>query len=162
MNISENKVVQIQYSLKNGVGQVLECSEENAPLTFIQGKEGIIVGLEESLEGKAAGDKIETIVAPDKGYGLRSEEKLHTVPASSFEADGDERLVEGMQVRVDTGKGIVLADVTKIDGENATLDLNHPFAGETLYFTVEVVSVREATKQELNDGQVCGSSCGCC
>jgi FKBP-type peptidyl-prolyl cis-trans isomerase SlyD len=55
-----------------------------------------------------------------------------------------------------------LADVTKIDGENATLDLNHPFAGETLYFTVEVVSVREATKQELNDGQVCGSSCGCC
>jgi FKBP-type peptidyl-prolyl cis-trans isomerase SlyD len=141
---------------------MLDHSEENEPLVFIQGKGSVIVGLEEVLEGKMVGDKFEPIIPPEKGYGLRNEEKVHTVPVSNFQADGDEKLVEGIQVRVDTGEGVVLADVAKIEGENATLDLNHPLAGETLHFSVEVVSVREATEQELSDGQICGSSCGCC
>ena len=84
--------------------------------------------MQEKLEGKAAGDKIQTTVAPEKGYGLRNEEKVHVVPASNFQADGDEKLIEGMQVRVDTGEGVVLADVSKISGDNVTLDLNHPLA----------------------------------
>ncbi|MDC0303918.1 peptidylprolyl isomerase [Flavobacteriales bacterium] len=162
MNISANKAVQIHYTLKDDCGEILDHSEENEPLAFIQGKGSVIVGLEEMLEGKMVGDKFEPIIPPEKGYGLRNEEKVHTVPVSNFQADGDEKLVEGIQVRVDTGEGVVLADVAKIEGENATLDLNHPLAGETLHFSVEVVSVREATEQELSDGQICGSSCGCC
>ena len=162
MYISANKAIQIHYTLKDATDEVLDSSQENEPFSFIQGTEDVVVGLQDQLEGKVAGDKFETIVAPEKGYGLRIVDKVHIVPLSSFEADGDEKLVEGLQVRVDTGEGVVLADVAKIDGEDVTLDLNHPLAGETLHFSVEVVSVREATEQELSDGQVCGSSCGCC
>ncbi len=156
MTITKNKVALIHYTLKDDKGEVLDSSEGKDPLAFIQGIGNLIPGLEEKLEGKSAGDKIETIVSPEKGYGVRSEENVHVVPLSSFEADGDEQLQVGMQVRVETNQGISLADVAKIEGEDVTLDLNHPLAGETLHFNVEVVDVREATKDELDHGHAHG------
>lgn len=162
MKISKDKVVQIHYKLKDNIGEVLDYSDECSPLAFIQGTDSIIVGLQEQLEGKVAGDKFETTIAPDKGYGFRSEDKVHVVPASNFQADGDEKLVEDMQVRVDTGQGVVLANVAKIEGDNVTLDLNHPLAGETLHFSLEVVEVRDATEQELQEGKPYSADCSCC
>ena len=156
MNITKNKVALIHYTLKDDNGEVLDSSEGKDPLAYIQGIGNLIPGLEEKLEGKAAGDKIETIVSPEKGYGVRSEENVHVVPLSSFQADGDEKLVEGMQVRVETNQGVALADVAKIEGDDVTLDLNHPLAGETLHFNVEVIDVRDATKEELDHGHAHG------
>jgi FKBP-type peptidyl-prolyl cis-trans isomerase SlyD len=156
MTITKNKVALIHYTLKDESGEVLDSSEGREPLAFIQGIGNIIEGLEEKLEGKTVGDRIETTISPEKAYGLRSEENVHIVPLSSFQADGDEKLVEGMQVRVETNEGVSLADVAKIDGEEVTLDLNHPLAGETLHFTVEVIDVRDATKQELEHGHAHG------
>jgi FKBP-type peptidyl-prolyl cis-trans isomerase SlyD len=142
--------------LKDESGEILDSSEGREPLAFIQGIGNIITGLEEKLEGKAVGDRFETSIAPEKAYGLRSEENVHIVPLASFQADGDENLIEGMQVRVETSQGVSLADVSKIDGDEVTLDLNHPLAGETLYFTVEVIDVRDATRQELEHGHAHG------
>ncbi|MGB0369412.1 MAG: FKBP-type peptidyl-prolyl cis-trans isomerase [Flavobacteriales bacterium] len=156
MTISENKVVLINYTLKDDKGEVLDSSEGNEPLAYIQGIGNIIVGLEEALAGKSVGDKVSTTIKPDKGYGERSEENIHKVPLSGFEADGDEKLVEGMQVRVETNEGVSIADVAKIEGEEVTLDLNHPLAGETLHFDVEVMDIREATKEELDHGHAHG------
>lgn len=156
MTISENKVVLMHYTLKDSSGEVLDSSEGKEPMAFIQGIGNLIVGLEEQLEGKAAGDKLTVTVAPEKGYGIRSEENVHIVPLSSFQADGDEKLEEGMQVRVETNEGVTIADVAKIEGEDVTLDMNHPLAGETLHFDVEVVDVREATKVELDHGHAHG------
>jgi FKBP-type peptidyl-prolyl cis-trans isomerase SlyD len=156
MTITEKKVALIHYTLKDDKGEVLDSSEGKDPLAYIQGIGNLIPGLEEQLEGKAAGDKVDTVVSPEKGYGVRSEENVHVVPLSSFEADGDEKLQEGMQVRVETNQGVSLADVSKIEGENVTLDLNHPLAGETLHFNVEVVDVRDATKEELDHGHAHG------
>jgi FKBP-type peptidyl-prolyl cis-trans isomerase SlyD len=156
MTISENKVVLIHYTLKDNAGEVLDSSEEKEPLAFIQGIGNIIVGLEDAMVGKAVGDKVNTTVTPDKGYGERSDENIHKVPLSGFEADGDEKLVVGMQVRVETNDGINIADVASIDGEEVTLDLNHPLAGEILHFDVEVVDIREATKEELEHGHAHG------
>ena len=156
MPISENKVVLIHYTLKDNAGEVLDSSEEKEPLAFIQGIGNIIVGLEDAMVGKAVGDKVNTTVTPDKGYGERSDENIHKVPLSGFEADGDEKLVVGMQVRVETNDGINIADVASIDGEEVTLDLNHPLAGEILHFDVEVVDIREATKEELEHGHAHG------
>lgn len=156
MTITKNKVALIHYTLKDESGEVLDSSEGREPLAFIQGIGNIIEGLEEKLEGKTVGDRIETSISPEKAYGLRSEENVHIVPLSSFQADGDEKLVEGMQVRVETNEGVSLADVAKIDGEEVTLDLNHPLAGETLHFTVEVVDVRDASKEELEHGHAHG------
>ena len=146
----------MHYTLKDNSGEVLDSSEGKEPLAFIQGIGNIIVGLEEELEGKAVGDKISATVAPGKGYGVRNEENVHVVPLSGFQADGEEKLVEGMQVRVETNEGVSIADVAKIDGEEVTLDLNHPLADETLHFDVEVVDIREATKEELEHGHAHG------
>ncbi|MFM1875907.1 MAG: hypothetical protein RL266_1644 [Bacteroidota bacterium] len=156
MTITKNKVALIHYTLKDESGEILDSSEGREPLAFIQGIGNIITGLEEKLEGKDVGDRFETSIAPEKAYGLRSEENVHIVPLASFQADGDEKLVEGMQVRVETSQGVSLADVSKIDGDEVTLDLNHPLAGETLYFTVEVIDVRDATRQELEHGHAHG------
>ena len=156
MTITKNKVALIHYTLKDESGEVLDSSEGREPLAFIQGIGNIIEGLEEKLEGKTVGDRIETSISPEKAYGLRSDENVHIVPLSSFQADGDEKLVEGMQVRVETNEGVSLADVAKIDGEEVTLDLNHPLAGETLHFTIEVVDVRDASKEELEHGHAHG------
>lgn len=156
MTITKNKVALIHYTLKDESGEVLDSSEGREPLAFIQGIGNIIVGLEEKLEGKVVGDRIETSIGPEKAYGMRSDDNVHIVPLSSFQADGDEKLVEGMQVRVETNQGVSLADVAKIDGEEVTLDLNHPLAGETLYFSVEVVDVRDATREELDHGHAHG------
>lgn len=146
----------MHYTLKDNSGEVLDSSEGKEPLAFIQGIGNIISGLEEELEGKNSGDKISVTVAPEKGYGVRNEKNVHIVPLSSFQADGEEKLVEGMQVRVETNEGESIADVAKIDGEDVTLDMNHPLAGETLHFDVEVVDIREATKEELEHGHVHG------
>ena len=86
----------MHYTLKDNSGEVLDSSEGKEPLAFIQGIGNIIIGLEEELEGKAVGDKISATVAPEKGYGIRSEENVHVVPLSGFQADGEEKLVEGM------------------------------------------------------------------
>ncbi|MCF8465059.1 MAG: peptidylprolyl isomerase [Flavobacteriales bacterium] len=156
MTITENKVVLIHYTLKDASGEILDSSEGHDPLAFIQGIGNIIPGLEEALAGKAVGDKVKATIEPEKAYGVRVEENVHIVPLSSFQADGDEKLVEGMQVRVETNEGVSIADVAKIDGEEVTLDLNHPLAGETLHFDVEIIDIREATKQELEHGHAHG------
>lgn len=156
MTVTENKVVMIHYTLKDNSGETLDSSEGKDPMAYIQGIGNIIVGLEEALAGKSAGDKVKTTIEPEKAYGVRNEENVHIVPLSSFQADGDEKLVEGMQVRVETNEGASIADVAKIDGEDVTLDMNHPLAGETLHFDVEIVDVREATKEELEHGHAHG------
>lgn len=156
MTITKNKVVLIHYILKDNSGETLDSSEGHDPLAYIQGIGNLIIGLEEQLEGKAAGDKVKATIAPEKAYGLRNDDNVHIVPLASFQADGDEQLVEGMQVRVETNDGVAIADVVKIEGEDVTLDLNHPLAGETLHFDVEIVDVRDATHEELEHGHAHG------
>ena len=74
---------------------------------------------------------------------------------ASFQAEGDEKLEIGMQVQVETNQGVSIADVAAI-GKEVALDLNHPLAGDTLHFSVEVIDVRYATKEELDHGHAHG------
>ena len=156
MTISDKKVVLIHYTLKDKTGEVIDSSEGNDPLAYIQGIGNLVVGLEEEWAGKAVGDKLNTTVKPEKGYGERSDQNIHKVPLAGFQADGDEKLEAGMQVRVETNEGMSIADVASIEGEEVTLDLNHPLAGEALHFDVEVMDIREATKEELDHGHAHG------
>ena len=154
MKIENNKVVQMHYKLTDEKGTILDSSEGREPLSYIQGLGNIIIGLEKQMEGKIAGDKINAIVSPAEGYGERDDSMVQKVPKSGFQ--GDEELKEGMQVQVGTQNGNAIATVTKIEGEDVTLDVNHPLAGVTLTFDVEVVEVRDATKEELDHGHVHG------
>jgi FKBP-type peptidyl-prolyl cis-trans isomerase SlyD len=155
MKIDKNKVVQIHYTLRNDQGEILDSSAGHSPLSYIHGIGALIPGLEKELDGKEAGVKFETVISPADGYGEYDPAGVIDVPASGFE--GDEELTPGMQVQLETGEGPAIAVITKVDDDVVTLDLNHPLAGVSLHFDVEVVEVREATHQELDHGHVHGT-----
>lgn len=144
----------MHYTLKNDAGETLDSSAGRDPLAYIQGIGNIIPGLEKELEGKVAGDKVNAVIAPEFGYGERFDDLVRDVPKTGFQ--GDEELVAGMQVQVETSNGPAIAVVTNVAEEHVTLDMNHPLAGMTLHFDVEIVSVREADAEELAHGHVHG------
>lgn len=154
MKIASNHVVSIDYTLKSNEGDIIDSSEDRAPLEYIQGVGNLIPGLEKELEGKEAGDKVNAVVAPEEGYGIRNEELVQTVQKSQFQNPGDVR--EGAQFQVQAGEQVRIATITDVEGDDVTLDLNHPLAGETLHFDVEVKEVREASAEELDHGHVHG------
>ena len=154
MQITNNKVVQMHYKLTDDQGNVIDSSEGREPLSYLQGAGNIIPGLEKQMEGKSAGDKLKAVVEPAEGYGEYDESLMQVVPKSGFQGDMEPEV--GMQVQVGTQQGTTIASIAKIDGEEVTLDMNHPLAGMRLNFDVEVVDVRDATEEELAHGHVHG------
>jgi len=152
VKIENNRVVQIHYTLKDDEGEVLDSSVDHEPLPYIHGVGALIPGLEKELLGRQTGDKFTVVIAPADGYGDYDEDQVFQVSAGEFE--GDDELELGMQVQLDSENGPAIATVTEIEGDEVTLDLNHPLAGVSLHFDVEVIEVREATKQELEHGHV--------
>lgn len=156
MRIAQNRVVQMHYKLTDEEGNTIDTSEGQEPLAYIQGIGNVIPGLEDALEGKAKGEKLQVTIAPEDGYGPRVDEMVQTVAKEGFISDEGEELVAGMQVQIETNNGPSIAMVTKIEGEDVILDLNHPLAGVTLNFDIEVVDVRASTEEEIEHGHVHG------
>jgi len=157
MRVTPDTVVTMHYTLKNENGDILDQSnEERGPLAILQGHGNIIPGLEEQLLGKMKGEEFTAVVEPDKGYGEYQDNMVQVVPLSGFKGEGDEKLSQGMQVQVETNQGPAVATVTLIKDEDVTLDLNHPLAGETLHFEIEVVDVRAAEEEEITHGHAHG------
>lgn len=150
MQVSENKVVSIHYTLKNNAGEVIDSSTGRAPLSYLHGIGNIIPGLERALEGKSKGDQIEVILAPEEAYGQRNETLIQTVPKSAFE--GIEEIQPGMQFQVHTQAGGQILTIVEVYDDEVVVDGNHPLAGETLHFSVRITDVREATEEELAHG----------
>lgn len=150
MQIAKHKVASIHYTLTDNDGKVLDSSSGREPLHYIQGIGNLIPGMEEGLEGKKQGDKVNLKVSPEKGYGVKSDELIQKVPRSAF---GDQKIENGMQFQTNQG-GVVT--VTHIGLSEITVDANHPLAGVELNFAVEVLSIREATEDELAHGHVHG------
>jgi FKBP-type peptidyl-prolyl cis-trans isomerase SlyD len=154
MKISKEKVVSIHYTLKDKTGEVLDSSDGQPPLAYIQGLGNIIPGLEKALDGKQVGEKLDVVIPPEDAYGVRKESFVKTIPLSEFENQGDIKV--GAQFRVETSQETHIATVTNVENEEVTIDLNHPLADETLHFDVEVMDIREATQEELSHGHVHG------
>lgn len=152
MKIEKNKVVSIDYTLKGDDGKVIDTSDGRDPLAYIHGVGALIPGLESELEGKGIGDALSVSIPPEKGYGQFDENLVSDFDRSQFENVKD--LAVGMQFQVQDEKGQHVFTVTKIDGDKVTMDGNHPLAGATLHFDVEVKEVREATTEELEHGHV--------
>lgn len=153
MTITDNKAVFMHYTLRDQDGNVLDQSENNQPLAYLHGAGNIIPGLEGQLIGKSAGDKFQAIVNPEEGYGLRQEELIFKAPRENFQGD---QIEEGMEVELDFGDETAVALVTEVGDTEVTLDLNHPLAGQTLFFDVDVVNVRDASLEEISHGHVHG------
>jgi len=153
MQISANKVVSIHYTLTNNEGDVLDTSSGGEPLNYIQGIGALIQGMEEGLEGKSLGDKLQLKIAPEKGYGVLQMEMIQQVPISAF---GGQMVSPGMQFEAGSEEQRFLVTVKEVSDEFVIIDGNHPLAGVELNFDVEVLEVREATEEELAHGHVHG------
>jgi FKBP-type peptidyl-prolyl cis-trans isomerase SlyD len=154
MQIENNTVVVFHYTLSNDDGEVIESSKESTPLAYIHGQGNIISGLEQALEGRQSGDKFNVRLEPGDAYGERTEDLVQTMPRSAFV--GAEDLDVGMAFRALSDAGETIVHVVEIEGDDVTVDGNHPLAGQALTFDVEVEDVRQATEDELSHGHVHG------
>ena len=155
MQIAERTVASFHYTLTNDAGDVLDSSQGREPLTYLHGAANIVPGLEAQMAGHVAGDRFDADVAAADGYGEYVPELVQVVPRAAFA--GVDQLEVGMQVQAQTGQGAIPVVVTEIDGDEVTVDGNHPLAGETLHFAIEIVEVREASVEEVLHGHVHGA-----
>lgn len=153
MNIQNQAVVSIHYTLTDENGEVLDSSSGDDPLTYLHGTGAIIPGLESELDGKESGDKLNVAVEPQEAYGEFDESLVQQVPREIFNEIPD--LAPGLRLRTTEpdGPGKIIT-VVAIEDEAVTINANHPLAGMTLHFAVEVEDVREATDQEIEHGHV--------
>jgi FKBP-type peptidyl-prolyl cis-trans isomerase SlyD len=158
MQISKDLVASIHYTLKNADGEVLDTSEGQEPLHYVHGAQNIVPGLEKELDGKTTGDKLSVTVEPIDGYGESNPGLIQELPKDMFA--GVESIEVGMEFQTQTPEGdMQIIEVKSVDGDKVTVDGNHPMAGQTLHFDVEITDVREATADELEHGHVHSEGC---
>lgn len=154
MKAAPGMVVSMHYTLTDDSGDVLDSSRGGEPFSYLHGHNNIIPGLEKALEGTEAGFKSKVTVAPTEGYGEKNPEAVFEAPREHFPPDM--KLEIGARVYADGPNGPITLTVVKLTETGAVLDANHPLAGKTLHFDVEITTVRSATTEELAHGHVHG------
>lgn len=154
MQIAQDSVALIDYTLTNDAGDVIDSSAGGEPLAYLHGHQNIIPGLEKALAGKVAGDSLKVSIPAAEGYGEQNPALVEEVPRHLFQ--GVEQIEVGMQFHAQTGQGMQVITVSGVNGDTITVDGNHPLAGQTLHFDVTVKEVRAASQEELDHGHVHG------
>ena len=154
--IADGLVVVMNYTLRSEDGDVIDASEPGDPMAYLHGADNIVPGLEKALTGKAVGYKAQVVVDAVDGYGEREDEPPQAVPRNAFPPDME--VVPGMHFMAE-GPNDEHAPiwVVGVEGDKVFVDSQHPLAGETLHFEVEVLSVRPATADELSHGHPHGA-----
>lgn len=148
------RVVSFHYTLKNSKGETLESSLGSEPLVFLEGVGQIIPGLEGELKTMQPGDKKTVNVPAKDAYGEVDPEMIVEVPLEKLPKPD---IAVGDQFHADAGDGHShVVTVIKVSSTHATLDGNHPMAGQDLTFEVEIDSVRPATEDEVQHGHAHG------
>jgi FKBP-type peptidyl-prolyl cis-trans isomerase SlyD len=151
--IGDNSVVSIHYKLTDNDGNVIDTSEGMDPLTYLHGVGNLIPGLEKELVGKVENDALSVKVLPADGYGETMQELVESVPKTAFQ--GVDNIEVGMSFEAKNPNGDMQRIVVKkVEGDMVTVDANHPLAGVELNFDVTIISVREATEEEIAHGHV--------
>ena len=154
MQIANGQVARFHYSLSDADGSAIESSRDREPLVVLVGTGGIIPGLESAMIGRSAGDTFSVTVKPEDAYGERDPNLTQRVP-KKYLRDAD-RLKPGMPTMVQTQQGPRMATVVKMGMSVVDLDMNHPMAGKTLTFDIEIIDVRDATEEETAHGHAHG------
>ena len=160
MVVDKGRIVSFSYTLTNKKEETLDFTPASAPYSYIHGYNNLIPGLEKALEGKSEGANFKTTIPAALAYGERDEALLLSIPLARLK-DVGAKLEVGMQFEAETPDGNQLLTITEITGENVLVDANHPLAGEDLTFDIAVISVREASAEELAHPDHIGG-CGCC
>ena len=154
MQLTKDKVVNINYTLKDKESNTMDESNDGT-FTYLHGAKNLIPALERALEGKTSGDKVNVVVPPENAYGLRDEKKIQHVPRKMFPVD--QKLEIGMPFSSATPDGTAVnVVITGIEETEVIIDGNHPLADVELHFNIEIIDVRDATKEELEHGHVHG------
>ena len=158
MQISANKVVSFHYNLIDVQGNTLESSHNAEPTVYLHGHSNLLAALEEAMLGKSTGEKISITLNPEQAYGERRDGATQRIPIKHLHEYSAQKnkLKVGAVVRVNTPNGPWEAIVLKVGKFNVDIDSNHPLAGKTLTFDIEIVNVRDATEDELAHGHAHG------
>ena len=149
--IGEKLAVSMHYKLTDDEGNVLDSSEGAEPLSYLHGAGTLSPGLEQALTGKVAGDSVQVRVEPAEGYGEVMKELREIVYKAAFQ--GVESVEAGMAFEAQAPDGTVQhVVIKKVEGNEVTVDANHPLAGVALNFDVDIIGVREATEEEIAHG----------
>lgn len=154
MIVEKDKVVQFKYTLKDSDDQTLEVSDEKVPMAYLHGHDNLLSGLEKEMEGKQEGDEFSVTLTPAEAYGERRPNAEQRVPVKHLQ--GAKKWKKGMIAAVQTEQGRRQVTLVKVGKFMATVDFNHPFAGKTLTFDVEIVAIREASNEEIAHGHAHG------
>ncbi|MBN1782252.1 peptidylprolyl isomerase [bacterium] len=151
MQIQDNCVVSIHYTLTDDTGARLDSSEGTEPLTYLHGLGQLIPGLENELTGKIQGDQFQIAVQPHEAYGEYDKSLVQLVPHNAFEEVGE--IYPGMQFQTNGPDGHPqIITIQEVNENGVTVDGNHPLAGKVLHFDITVGSVRSATAEEIAHG----------
>ncbi|WP_431023609.1 FKBP-type peptidyl-prolyl cis-trans isomerase [Halomonas sp. H5] len=149
-HIAPQRVVTLHYVLEAADGQVLDDSRaRQQPLEYLHGHDNIVAGLERALAGQAEGATLSVTLLPAEAYGLRDEALVQEVARSAFPVPD---LAPGMRFQTQGDAGPQVVTVLEVGESRVRIDTNHPLAGETLRYRLEVLSIREATRAELAKG----------
>lgn len=155
MKIGQDRIVTIGYQLTDEKGQVLDRSSEDAPLAYLHGRGNIIPGLERALEGHESGERVEVEVPPEEAYGAYDPELDLAVPLDAFPEEVRGQLEPGVRFQTQDprqpGEERVFT-VRELNDQQVHVTGNHPLAGVTLFFAIDVLEVREARPDELEHG----------
>jgi len=155
MQITKDKVAAFHYRLYEGDEKLEDSWEQDQPVLYLHGHKGMLPGIEEALAGKQQGDDIDVTLAPEQAYGERQHGAEERVPIKHIVTKGKPR--PGSVVQVNTAHGPREVVVLKVGRFNMDIDTNHPLAGKTLRFQMQVAEVRDATSEELAHGHAHGA-----
>ncbi|MFT5351003.1 MAG: FKBP-type peptidyl-prolyl cis-trans isomerase SlyD [Planctomycetota bacterium] len=154
MEIKKNHVVQFHYQLKED-GKLLEDSRSGEPMAYLHGANNLFAKMENEMQGKTAGDILVVTLAPEDAYGLRLDNSIQRISRKHIVSKG--KLSPGMNITVNTDQGHRQVVVSKAGKFVVDVDTNHPMAGKTLTFEIEIIDVREASAEELTHGHAHGA-----
>ncbi len=156
MAIEQNKVVTMNFTLKDDEGNVLDSTEKGGPFSYISGTNMVLPKLEEALSGMLIGSKKNLKLEAKDGYGNYNDDAIQVVGKENFPEDIV--LEVGMEYMANSPDGVKMPfTISNVDGEEITIDFNHPLAGKNLNFDIELLNVRDATAEELSHGHVHGA-----
>ena len=155
--VADGIIVSLNYQLRLDDGVIIDETGTGEPLEFLQGSGSIVRGLESNLYGMSVGQEKDIRVAPEDGYGDYDPNEKISLPRSSFPSDMQFEEGMGLQMRDSQSGEVVIAYVEGLQPDTVELDLNHPLAGESLFFHIEITGLRPATSEELEHGHAHGA-----
>jgi len=158
--VKKGDLVFVHYTGKFDSGEVFDSSVNGSPLYFIVGDGDIIEGFETAVIGMNVGEKKTIVLAPAQGYGDYSDDRVITTQRENFGDEFEPVLDQQIALQMENGERVI-ATIVKFDTSSVTLDMNHPLAGKTLHFDLELMDIKDASEMPSSCGSSCSSCSGC-